>query len=161
MLKFIFVPHPRTEDNVKQSVIPGIAQIDFSKYVYGLVDYLKDSYPLYSNKVELIVNTKDVSLGLNKAISCGLIINELVSNSYKYAFEPNKKGKIIVELFRKNDEFYILSVEDNGKGFPEKIDFQNTESLGMIIVNSFVDQLEGTIELNRVKGTKFIITFPA
>jgi two-component sensor histidine kinase len=136
-----------------------LTKIDFSAYVYGLVDYLKDSYPLNSYNVELTVKTKDVSLGLNKAISCGLIINELVSNSYKYAFEPNKKGKINVELFKKNDEFYILSVEDNGKGFPDEIDFQNTESLGMVIVNSFVDQLEGSIELKRSKGTKFIITF--
>ena len=138
-----------------------LAKIDFSNYIYNLVDYLKDCYPLVSDTVEISVNTQNVSLGLNKAISCGMIINELVSNAYKYAFNPGQKGFIKISLNLDTNDLYRLVIEDNGNGFPNDIDFKKTESLGMVIVNSFTGQLDGTIDLIRTKGTKFVIKFPS
>jgi PAS domain S-box-containing protein len=138
-----------------------LTNIDFSSYIFNLVDYIKQSYSFITENIETEIKTMEVDLGLNKAIPCGLIINELVSNSYKYAFEPKQKGKISVELNSDKGEYFTLIVKDNGKGFPKNIDFMNTESLGMVIVNSFVDQLNGIIELDRSEGTKFTIKFPS
>jgi two-component sensor histidine kinase len=137
-----------------------LTKIDFSSYMFNLVDYIQQSYSIESSNIDFDINTHNIELGLNKAIPCGLIINELVSNSYKYAFEPGQKGKVYIELNLGDDDHYTLIVQDNGKGFPESIDFKNTETLGMVIVNSFADQLKGTIELDRNCGTKFIIKFP-
>jgi PAS domain S-box-containing protein len=137
-----------------------LTKIDFSSYMFNLIDYIQQSYSVESSKIDFDINTHNIELGLNKAIPCGLIINELVSNSYKYAFEKGQKGKVYIELNLGDDDYYTLIVQDNGKGFPESIDFKNTETLGMVIVNSFADQLKGTIELDRNCGTKFIIKFP-
>jgi two-component sensor histidine kinase len=94
-------------------------------------------------------------------IPCGLIINELVSNALKYAFPEDKQGEIFVEfVFDDADKQYALRVKDNGIGWPKKIDFRKTQSLGLQLVTILVDQLGGTIELAAQKqGTEFIITF--
>lgn len=136
-----------------------LTKIDFSSYVYNLVDYVKQSYYTQSEQIRTTVETKNINLGLNQSIPCGLIINELVSNSFKYAFESGRPGKINVEL-NSDGDMYTLIVEDDGKGFPKDIDFSTTESLGMVIVNGFVDQIHGTISLDRTGGTKWIIKFP-
>jgi two-component sensor histidine kinase len=86
------------------------------------------------------------------------MINELVSNAYKYAFEGKKTGKVIISLTQENN-IYKLTVEDDGVGFPEDLDFKNTETLGMILLNTLTDQLGGKVELIKNNGTKFIITF--
>jgi two-component sensor histidine kinase len=100
----------------------------------------------------------DVALGIGVAIPCGLIINELVSNSLKHAF-PDKKGEINIAL-SSIDETIELVVGDNGIGIPENIDFRNTESLGLHLVTLLAEgQLDGEIMLDRSNGTAFHITF--
>jgi two-component sensor histidine kinase len=99
----------------------------------------------------------DILLGVDTAIPCGLIINELVSNSLKHAF-PDKQGEILVNLHRDNGKFTLI-VRDDGVGFPEHVDFRNTDSLGLQLVCTLTDQLDGEIELNRGGGTEFRITF--
>ena len=105
-------------------------------------------------------NTSDI----DNAIPCGLIINELVSNSLIYAFPfaqgkpENKKGEININL-SSGDDSLTLIVRDNGIGFPEDLDFRNTETLGMQLVCTLTNQLKGTIELNSNGGTSFKITF--
>jgi PAS domain S-box-containing protein len=136
-----------------------LARIDFAGYVRTLTRDLFRSYSVGPNDIKLNMEIKDVFLDVNTGIPCGLIINELVTNSLRYGFPDGKRGEIQIGLYeRKNGEF-TLNVRDNGIGFPEDLDFRNTESLGMQIVLSLVEQLDGTIELDRSEGTTFKIVF--
>jgi Signal transduction histidine kinase len=96
---------------------------------------------------------------VDPAIHCGLIINELVSNSLKHAFPRGKRGEIQIALSSDTDKKLTLVVGDNGIGFPKDLDFQNTESLGLQVVVTLVKKLKGTIELDRSSGTEFKIVF--
>ena len=97
-------------------------------------------------------------LDIDKAIPCGLIINELVSNAFKHAFPDGKLGKIQVHLDNKLDR-YTIEVKDNGVGFPDDVDMKNTETLGLQLVNDLVKQIEGSYEMRRDGGTSFKIVF--
>ena len=107
------------------------------------------------------MDLQKVILNLDTSIPAGLIINELVTNSIKHAFKGVEEGIIFINLFTK-DNMLFLEVSDNGKGFPTEIDFKNTNSLGLQLVNTLIEQLNGTIELkeNNNKGTSFFINFP-
>jgi two-component sensor histidine kinase len=98
-------------------------------------------------------------INLDKAIPCGIIINELMSNSFKYAFADASQGVIHVELKQNEKNDYVLCVSDNGKGLPDGLDIITTPTLGLQLVNSLVGQLEGELEIDLTKGTSFIITF--
>ena len=91
----------------------------------------------------------------------GLIVNELVSNAIKHAFPNGARGKIAVGLERPAGGKFRLVVSDDGVGFPESLDFRNTESLGLQLVTMLADQLEGDLLLERDAGTKFVLTFGA
>jgi two-component sensor histidine kinase/HAMP domain-containing protein len=133
--------------------------VNFAEYSRNLATHLLSSYGV-SQKVALKVDSDDgISLGINSAIPCGLIINELVSNSLKYAFTGKQDGEIRIALRRKEDGRIKLMVADNGAGIPDKIDFRNTESLGLRLVNILSEQLEGTLELDTTGGTSFELTF--
>ena len=98
-------------------------------------------------------------LDLDIAIPCGLIINELVTNSLKYSFDINQtNGEVKIQLSQKEDDV-LLKIEDNGKGFPNDIDFRDTESLGMQLVVSLVDQIDGEIILENTSGAKYELRF--
>jgi two-component sensor histidine kinase len=97
---------------------------------------------------------------MDMAIPCGLIINELVTNSLKYAFPVGRKGEINIAFSQDNSNIYELFVGDNGVGISEDMDIKNTDSLGLRLVTMLViDQLEGEIDLKRNNGTKFSIKF--
>jgi two-component sensor histidine kinase len=85
-------------------------------------------------------------------------LNELLTNSLKHAFPDGRGGEIKVELKRYNESFK-LSVSDNGITFPEDLDYRNTDTLGMLIVNSLTDQINGKLNLEKSNGTKFTVTF--
>lgn len=136
-----------------------LASIDFAGYIQDLASYLFGSYNT-SGGVKLKTNVDRVRLGVDVAIPCGLVINELVSNSLKHAFPAGKEGsEICVDLCRTADGKLLLTVSDNGIGLPKDLDLRNTESLGLQLVTTLVEQLEGTIELDRSAGTAFRITF--
>jgi two-component sensor histidine kinase len=94
------------------------------------------------------------------SIPCGLILNELVSNALKHAFPEGRGGEVNISMIKAGDRF-VLTVQDNGIGFPEALDFQNTKSLGLELVNLLVGQMNGAITLTVEGGTTFTITFPA
>ncbi len=96
---------------------------------------------------------------MDKSISCGLIINELISNSLKHAF-PKNEGEINLSLRRLDGTGLEMVIADDDVGFPENLDFRRTESLGLQLVNTLVKQLEGEIELEKMEGMKFNIRFP-
>ena len=95
---------------------------------------------------------------MDTAIPCALIINELVSNSLKHAFPDGRTGEVTIAIHRINGR-YELTITDNGVGPPSDFDFRTTDSLGLQLVTGLVNQLDGTITLDRTKGTTFIITF--
>jgi len=134
-----------------------LARVDFGRYIRDLARGLYRSYGVDPDAVRLTVDVGDVSLALDTAIPCGLMVNELVSNCFKHAFSEGNGGEILIRL-RSDEERYTLVVRDNGIGFPEDLDFRNTETLGLQLVNSLADQLGGTIELDRSDGTEFRIT---
>jgi two-component sensor histidine kinase len=106
------------------------------------------------------VEVENVYLNIDAAVPCGLIINELISNCLKHAFPDDRAGEIRVELRRNGDQL-MLAVTDDGIGFPEHLDFRNTSSLGLQLVNTLTHQLGGELELKGDPGTTVIITFPA
>jgi two-component sensor histidine kinase len=136
-----------------------LARVDFVEYARRLTGYLFRSYGVDSNFIQLEINGNGVSLCVDTAIPCGLILNELVSNCLKHAFPGVGKGEIHIEIRSDHDGQVTLLIRDNGVGFPEDLDFRNTESLGLQLVSNLVAQLEGTIELDRTAGTAFQMTF--
>lgn len=137
------------------------SSINFSDYITTLTNNILHSYTASIQKVRLVMDLQKVILNLDTSIPAGLIINELVTNSIKHAFKGVEEGIIFINLFTK-DNMLFLEVSDNGKGFPTEIDFKNTNSLGLQLVNTLIEQLNGTIELkeNNNKGTSFFINFP-
>jgi PAS domain S-box-containing protein len=136
-----------------------LSRIDFTEYLKHLVHQLFRSYGADTRLIEFNLTAEQAFFDLERAIPCGLIINELVSNSLKHAFPGNREGKLNIDL-HKDDGGHTLTVSDNGVGMPDKVDFRNTKTLGLQVVNTLVDQLDGTIELVDNGGTIFRISFP-
>jgi two-component sensor histidine kinase len=133
-----------------------LAQIDFAEYVHKLTTYLLQSYNVSTHMVQVRLKVEGaVLLGVDRAIPCGLIVNELVSNALKYAFPAHQNGEIYVELYLEPAGRLTLIVGDNGVGFPPDLDFRQTDSLGLQLVNNLVRQLDGVIELQNVGGATF------
>jgi len=144
-----------------------LTRIDFGDYVRRLLYSLIHSYGVDSGNIKQKVDIKNVLLDISTAIPCGLIINELVSNSLKHGFSNGNgeyekkysKGEIFVGMTSDKNNKLTLVVRDNGKGFPKGLDFRSAKSLGLQIVNTLVEQLEGSIKLIRKDGTLFRIEF--
>lgn len=134
------------------------SRIDFSEYITNLVRNLFRTYDVFDDKIVLELQIDKIYLNLDSAIPCGLIVNELISNSLKYAFDI-KTGGIIKIMLTLENEFVVLAVGDNGKGIPKELDIENTETLGLQLISSLVEQLEGQMHLDRENGTNFIIKF--
>ncbi len=134
-------------------------EVNFADYIRNLMAYLSYSHNLDPEKIKIEMNVKDVYLDINTAIPCGLIINELVTNSIKYAFPDGRSGKIRVDLDWDYHDEYVLMVGDDGIGLSEDIDFEKTETLGLQLVNSLTRQLDGQLEIDSKKGTQFKIVF--
>lgn len=138
--------------------------LDFSSYICKLITDLRRSYGTESSDIRVHLNVDNVFLGVDTAVSLGIIINELFTNSVKYAFPQDRGGEINIELFREKasevtDEKFTLVFADNGRGIPEELDIKNPESLGLQLVNALVSQMEGGLELKREIGTEFRIKF--
>lgn len=134
-----------------------LAKIDFSDYIRKLKKNLILCYQ--TNHIDIKTNIENIFLKIDTAIPCGLIINELISNSMKHAFTDIDKGEIYVEFISLQKGKYSLSVTDNGVGVPENIDLLKKQSLGLELVWNLVEQLEGTIVYQSKLGTSFRITF--
>jgi len=136
------------------------ANIDFEKYVKGLVNGLIVSHGVDITKVKLNLEIEDVIFDLENAIPCGLIINELFSNSLKHAFPQHEKGNISIVLRSFNKDELGLTVSDDGVGIPEDLDIKQTDSMGLHLVRVLAEhQLKGEIEIHRTQGTACQIRF--
>ncbi|HLP91005.1 MAG TPA: PAS domain S-box protein [Nostocaceae cyanobacterium] len=139
---------------------PNIGQLDAVDYINCLAANLLISYQIIPGRISLETQIDSVSLNVDQAIACGLVINELISNALKHAFPDNKPGKIIIILRNHNHNIEMI-VQDNGIGLPNNLDWRNTNSLGLSLVYDLItEQLEGQIIVEHDQGTKFKIYFP-
>jgi two-component sensor histidine kinase len=136
-----------------------LSRINFAEYLKKLVAHVSRSYRLRPDAVKIHVNVDDVSLPIDTAVPCGLIINELASNSLKYAFPAETKGEINITFGRANAQ-YVLCVSDTGVGLPADFDPERGTSLGMKLVRMLTNQLCGELQCRNGVGTTFEITFP-
>ena len=135
-----------------------LSKIDFADYIQRLLSGLFSSYGVDYDFIKSEINVEDILLTIDIAVPCGLVINELISNSLKHAFVQGQKGKISLK-FHSDCEKYILTVADDGIGIPENIDLENTKTLGLQLVNTLVKQLSGNITIYKDTGTLFKIVF--
>ena len=133
--------------------------INFADYIQKLSMELFETYSGQSNNIKIDFDLENNELDTETSIPLGLIINELISNSLKHAFVDGRSGTIKIRFY-KDDEKYVLIISDDGIGFPEELDYKKSDSLGLRIVNSLVDQIRGEIDMDRTHGTKFTIKFP-
>ncbi len=136
------------------------ASINFKDYIEDLANNLFRFYKVSPAKIKLVIDVADVTFNIETSIPCGLIINEFISNSLKYAFPDNREGEIKISLHKTERPKVVLVLSDNGVCIPDDIDFRNTKSLGLrLITNLSERQLDGKIELDRSNGTEFRIMF--
>ncbi|MBI5679389.1 MAG: PAS domain S-box protein [Methanobacterium sp.] len=133
------------------------SKINFKEYIKNLVSDIFNSYGI-KGKIGLELDIDDLNIGIDTAVPLGLIINELVTNSAKYAFPQGKKG-IIKILFKLVDDKYFLTISDDGVGIPHDIELGKTKTLGLQLVINLINQIDGNIEIGRNHGTEFKIIF--
>jgi PAS domain S-box-containing protein len=138
-----------------------LARIDFGSYIRTLVNQLARTYTVSTNAIawEIDIEPSNIELGIDTALPCGLLINELVSNALKYAFPQGQTGQIRISLQACNNKEFTLVISDNGVGISSDLDFRHTDSLGLQLVCGTTEQIGGTLELNRTQGTTFTIKF--
>lgn len=136
-----------------------LAQVDFPEYVESLCTHLCGTFGEVTARVKLERAVEPVALELDAAITCGLIINELVSNAFKYAFPNGRTGLITVALRYETPARIGLTVRDNGAGLPTGLDVTRTESLGLQLVQRLARKLGGTVTVQAAQGTIFHIGF--
>jgi PAS domain S-box-containing protein len=136
------------------------SSVNFSEYVRTLISNIIHSYSSSKEKVKVELNIADVILPLDSSIPAGLILNELVTNAIKHAFPGTRHGVITVDL-KCEENLVFLELKDNGVGFKENVSFQNSHSLGLQLVNTLIEQIDGKYEFKSEKdiGTEIKVTF--
>lgn len=135
------------------------AAIDFPDYIRQLSSRLFHSYQIPAGSIALETRISDVALGVDVAVPCGLIINELLSNSLKYAFEEGAVGKIYIHVDQLEDRSVRITIGDDGRGLPPDVGFWNTKTLGLRLVRTLVRQIDGEIEVGGPPGVEYRIRF--
>lgn len=135
-----------------------LSEIDFGEYVEKLTQYIYQSYGDKTDRVKMIIESDHVGLDMDTAMPSGLLVNEIVSNAYKYAFPGDARGEIRISI-RKQDGKIIYRIADNGVGLPPEINLEQSESLGMQLIQALTAQLDGELSVSREKGTEFKISF--
>jgi two-component sensor histidine kinase len=145
-----------------------LARIEFGRYVQQLTAELLYTFGSHARGVQLKISIPSVMLDVSTAIPCGLIVNELVTNALKHAFpdvktkggtDKSAKKQVLIRMTQLKNRQWELFVKDNGIGLPGNLQLRETESLGMKIVTSLVDQIDGKIKVDGRKGTTFSIKF--
>jgi two-component sensor histidine kinase len=136
-----------------------LAQIDFPEYLRSLLNMVLSAHRSNRTRVDTKLHVDPVSLDLDTAIPVGLITNELVTNSLKYAFAGRSAGEIAVRLTKSETGDFLLMVSDNGVGFPEKFNFEKATSLGLRLVRILTKQMRARLEMSNGMGTQFRVYF--
>lgn len=132
--------------------------INFGDYIRNLACDLFNSFLTESENVQLIMEVEDLKMHINTAIPVGLILNELLTNSIKYAFPYGEQGSILIN-FSKKDNYYIMIVADDGIGLPSDLDIDHCDTLGLQLVKNLIGQIQGEIVVKQDFGTEIIINF--
>lgn len=135
------------------------AKVDFGDYLQQLSKELFSMYSIEQNRIVLDLDVIHLPISIDAAIPCGLIINELISNSLKYAFPNNRKGRIWLDLKLLSDSTYHLEIGDNGVGLPKEYNLMTTKTLGLKLVMDLVKQLEGILTTKTDEGLVYSIIF--
>jgi two-component sensor histidine kinase len=151
----------------------GFERLNFSPYVEELAGNIFQTYRLGKENIRLnLYIDNNVFFNIDVAVPLGMIINELVSNAFKHAFQGRNEGLIQIKLQREEigsnfksvnrnstSATFALTISDNGVGIPSNLDIEALDSLGLQLVTSLVSQLDGKLEIKRSNGTEFIIRF--
>jgi PAS domain S-box-containing protein len=138
-----------------------LARVNFAQYIESLCSHLFRAYGSRGGRIKLESHLQEFSVDLDQAVSCGLIINELVSNALKHAFPKGRVGRVMVELQKTPQEQIVLVVADDGVGLSPELDIRQTSTLGHQLVFMMVEKLRGAVEVTRDRGTAFRIAFQA
>ncbi len=137
----------------------GLSKIDFDDYIRRLTENLYLSFNISSERIRLVLDTDKISLDIDSAVPCGLIINELISNALKHAFKGRENGELKVSFKTFGDQMIRLVVSDNGVGMQPGFDMESSDSLGMQLMQALTSQLDGTLTIHQGNGTVFILEF--
>jgi two-component sensor histidine kinase len=137
-----------------------LAQVDFTDYIENLAAHLFNSHQVDANRIKLAVDVHGVTLPIDAAIPCGLLLNELISNCLKHAFRGKERGEIRIDFVPRNGAEIVLTVSDDGVGLSPGIEPQSGDTFGMQLIADLVDQLHGSVQVERNAGTTFHIVFP-
>ena len=135
-------------------------KINYKDYLDKIAHHIFESYQVRPGSIRLDVRAEAVFLTIEKAVPLSLIVNELITNSIKHAFPKGGPGEIIIH-FSLEDSRYLLIYQDSGAGIPDEYSFEKRSTLGMQLIQGLAGQLDGTIRYDKLKGSKFIIDFPA
>lgn len=137
-----------------------LAKVDFREYISELSSEISKNHFSSAGRILININADEIYLDINRAIPCSLIINELLTNSHKYAFPEGVAGEINIDFQKQEDGNCILSYRDNGTGLPDDFDIGKADSLGLQLVNALTGQLGGRLRVENGNGVGFVITFP-
>ncbi len=135
------------------------SKVSFDKYLNEIGSYLKDTFAKPEQEILFEISADDCSLEITKAIPCGLIVNEIVTNAFKYAFN-NRSGGIIVISLKLQGDYYVLEVCDDGPGLPEGINWTESKTMGFTLVRTLSAQLKGALSIENKNGARIVLTFP-
>jgi two-component sensor histidine kinase len=136
-----------------------LAGVVMEQYLEDLCDSLMITFGVKNRGIELRLDVEDITINSDTAVPCGLMINELVSNAMKHAFNDGAGGMVEVKLSRERKGGYLLVMRDNGSGIPDGMDLEDTDTIGLMLVRSLAQQLGGSVDMKTGEWTEFIIRF--
>jgi len=137
----------------------GKTSIDMSLYLSDLVNYLWDDFSAARN-INFKLDVDDIRLELSKAVSIGLIVNEVLTNSIVHAF-PEKPDCVVEVYFKKYEDHYLLMLRDNGKGLSPDFDHRHASTLGMMLINGLAEEVDADVSIGNCNGTQVRLVIPA
>jgi PAS domain S-box-containing protein len=137
-----------------------LSVVNFEDYIKSIVSEIISLYRIDTSAITTEINIKDIELDIETAVPCGLIINELLTNAFKYAFPDSRNGVLSVHFTKTDDDTCTLVIKDNGVGLPKGFDYKEAKTLGLQLVNVLTGQLRGTLQIKSDKGTESVVTFP-
>ncbi len=137
-----------------------ISEVNFADYLHSLIRFIKDSHK-NDKAIRLLLDVSAHNLKIDTAIPCGLIVNELITNSYKHAFTGQMEGEIRLKFSKEKNRNCKITISDNGIGLPKKFSVEKSASLGLQLVTLLTEQLDGTLSIKNKTGASFTITFPS